>query len=144
MPLLQGQSVRLGNDRNDIDDLCELLQDDDINLLVSYSSRPAESATYRLQGVAGRVDEEETAVDPGIGDMFISERSKLLSQVGRVLVLDLLGSAFGRPTPNACSWTNVFHNRVPAVVVVDLVSVARGVDDVQPQPDSILNNDYAR
>jgi hypothetical protein len=37
----------------------------------------------------------------------------------------------------------VFHDRVPAVVVVDLVSVTRCIDDVQPQPDSILNDDYA-
>jgi hypothetical protein len=108
MPLLQGQGVRLGNDRNDIDDLCELLQDDDINLLVSYSSRPAESATYRLQGVAGRVDEEETAVDTGVGDVFISESSKLFSQVSRVLVLDLLWSAFGRPTPNPAAGLTCF------------------------------------
>jgi hypothetical protein len=94
MPFLQGQGVRLGNDRYDIDDLCELLQDDDVDLLVSYYSIPPRSVTYRLQGVAGRVDEEETTVDTGIGDMFISERSKLFSQVGRVLVLDLWMSAF--------------------------------------------------
>lgn len=49
--------------------------------------------TYRLQGVPGRVDEEQTAVNTGVGDMSVSKGSQLLSEVCRVLVLDLVDSA---------------------------------------------------
>jgi hypothetical protein len=35
IPLLKGQRVRLGNDRNDIDDLCKFLEHDNIDLRFS-------------------------------------------------------------------------------------------------------------
>jgi hypothetical protein len=49
--------------------------------------------THRLQGVTSRVDKEQTAVNTGVGDMSVSKSSKLLSKVGRVLILDLMISA---------------------------------------------------
>ena len=42
--------------------------------------------------MSSRVDEEQTTMDTGIGDMSISEGSKLLSEVSRVLVFDLVVS----------------------------------------------------
>jgi hypothetical protein len=39
--------------------------------------------------MSSRVDEEQTTMNTGIGDMSISKGSKLLSKVSRVLVFDL-------------------------------------------------------
>lgn len=36
---------------------------------------------------------------------------------------------------------DIFDNWVPASVVVDLVAIARGIDNVQPQTDTVLLND---
>jgi hypothetical protein len=42
--------------------------------------------------MSSRVDEEQTTMNTGIGDMSISKGSKLLSKVSRVLVFDLFVS----------------------------------------------------
>ncbi len=73
--LLQGQGVGLGNDGHDVDDIRKLLQHDDINW---------------LQGVARRLDEEQAAVDAGILDVPFTLGGELFSEVGRVLVFDVL------------------------------------------------------
>ncbi len=73
--------------------------------------------------MARGLDEEEAAVDAGVLDVSLALGGKLLAQVRRVLILDIL------------------DDRVPAPVVVDQVTVARGVDDVQPEPDAILLDD---
>ena len=75
IPLLKRQAVRLGNDRDDVDDLAQLLHDNDIN------------GTKR---VARRVDEEGCAVDTRVLDMAVALRSELLAQVRAVLVLNVL------------------------------------------------------
>lgn len=71
-PLLNGQAVALGDDGNDVDDLAELLHDDDIE---------------GPKGVAGRVDEEESAVDAGVDNVLVAHGGELFAEVGRVLVL---------------------------------------------------------
>lgn len=103
--LLEGERIRLGNDWDDIDNVRELLQDNNID---------------RLERVARGLDEEEAAVDAGILDISLSLSSKLLPEVCRVLVLDVL------------------HNWVPASLVVYLVTVTRGINNVQPQADTVL------
>lgn len=75
LALLQRQGVGLGNDRNNIDHIGELLQDDNVD---------------GLQGVARRLDEEQAAVNAGVLDVLVAVGSELLAQVGRVLVLDVL------------------------------------------------------
>lgn len=40
--------------------------------------------------MTGRLDEEQAAVDAGIGDVAVSLSMELLSKVGRVLILDVL------------------------------------------------------
>lgn len=106
--LLNSQGVSLGNDRHNVDNIGQLLQDDNIN---------------GLERVAGRLNEEQTGVDAGVGDVTLSLGGKLLSQVRGVLVLDVL------------------DDRVPTAVVVDKVAVAGGVDDVESQTDTILLNE---
>lgn len=76
-----------------------------------------------LEGVARGLDEEQTAVDAGVLDVALALGSQLLAQVGGVLVLD------------------VFDNGVPAAIVVDKISVARGVDNVEPEADAVLLDD---
>ena len=75
IPLLKRQAVRLGNDRDDVDNLAQLLHDNDIN---------------RAEGVARRVNEEEGAVDTGVLDVTVALRGELLAEVRAVLVLDVL------------------------------------------------------
>lgn len=106
--LLKGKGVRLGDNRDNVDDLAELLEDSDVD---------------GLEGVAGGVDEEDTAVDAGVGDEALTHGGQLLAEVSRVLVLDVL------------------DDRVPALVIVDEVSVTGGVDDVQLETDAVLNDD---
>jgi hypothetical protein len=73
--------------------------------------------------VAGGLNEEQAAVDAGVLDVALTLRGKLLSEVGRVLVLDVL------------------DDRVPAAVVVDQVTVTRSIDDVEAKTDAILLDD---
>jgi len=74
------------------------------------------------QRVSRRVDKEQRAVNPSVLDVAVSHRRQLFSQIRAVLVLD------------------VFDNRVPAVVIVDLISVTRRVNDVQPQPNTVFHD----
>lgn len=106
--LLNSQGISLGNDRHNVDNIGQLLQDDNINW---------------LERVARRLNEEQTGVDAGIGDVTLSLGGKLLSQVRGVLVLDVLDDG------------------IPTAVVVDKVAVAGGVDNVEPQTDTILLNE---
>lgn len=62
-------------------------------------------------------------MNAGILDVALTLSGKLLAKVCGVLVLDVL------------------HNWVPASVVVDLVSVTWGIDNVQAKTDAILLND---
>lgn len=108
LALLEGERVGLGDDGNNVDDIGQLLQNDNVD---------------GLEGVTRGLDEEQTAVDASVLDVALTLSSELLSQVGRVLVLDVLDDG------------------VPASVVVDQVAVAGGVDNVQAQPDTVLLDD---
>lgn len=79
-----------------------------------------QSATIR---VTRWLNEEQAAVDASVLDVALALGGELLSEVGRVLILD------------------VFDDGIPASVVVDLVSVARGIDDVEAESDAVLLND---
>lgn len=108
LPLLQGQTIGLGDDRNHVDRLAQLLEHDDIDW---------------LEGVTGGRDEVQAAVDAGVLDVALALCGELLSEVGAVLVLDVLDD-----------W-------VPAAVVVDEVAISRSVDDVQAEAHAVLLND---
>lgn len=73
--------------------------------------------------MTGWLDEEEAAVDAGILDVALALSGELLAEVCGVLVLDVL------------------HNWVPTSVVVDLVSITWGIDNVQAKTDAVLLND---
>jgi hypothetical protein len=108
LALLEGERVGLGDDRDDVDGLAQLLQNNNID---------------RLERVTSWGDEVQAAVDAGVLNVSLTLRGELLAQVGAVLVLD------------------VFHNGVPAAVIVNEVAVAGGVDDVQTQTNAILLDD---
>jgi len=71
---LRGQRVRLGNDRDYVDDLGQFLHNNDVN---------------RAEGVARGVDEEEAAVDTGVDNIAVTHGRQLLTEVGGMLVLDV-------------------------------------------------------
>jgi len=70
--------------------------------------------------MAGGLDEEQAAVDTGILNISLTLGCELLSEVCRVLVLDVL------------------DDRIPAPIVIDLVTITWGIDDVQPQTNAIF------
>lgn len=72
--LLQGERVGLSDDGDNVDHVGKLLQHDNVN---------------RLEGMARGLDEEEAAVNAGVLDIAFALGSQLLSQVRRVLVLDV-------------------------------------------------------
>jgi hypothetical protein len=80
-PLFHRQAVRLCNDRHYVHYLAQLLQHDDVD---------------RAQRMAGGINEEQRAVDPGILNVTVSHCRQLFSEVRAVLVFD------------------VFDDRVPA------------------------------
>lgn len=75
LPLLQGQTIRLGNHRHYIDRLRQLLQHHNVN---------------RLKRMTGRRNEVQAAVDAGILDVPLALRRELFAEVGAVLVFDVL------------------------------------------------------
>lgn len=105
LALFQSQRVGLGNDRDNVDDIRQLLQNDNVD---------------GLERVAGGLNEEQAAVDASVLNVTLTLGGEFLAQVSGVLVLDVLDDG------------------VPAAVVVDQVTVARGVNDVQAETDAVL------
>jgi len=62
-------------------------------------------------------------VDARVLEVSLTLGSELLTQVSAVLVLDVL------------------HDGVPATLIVDQVTVARGVDDIETETHSVLLDD---
>lgn len=115
LPLLQSQAIRLGNDRNNIDNLAQLLHDNHVNWAETVSSG---------------ADEVQAAVDAGILDVSVSHCGQLLAEVRAVLVLDVLDDRI--PAAIAISQvspTPDLPRHLPSLVV-DLVSESGGIDDV--------------
>lgn len=104
-PLLEGQAVALGNDWHHVDELAQLLQHDDVDW---------------LQGVPGRLNEEQTAMDPGVLQIFLTLCCELLPEICAMLILDVL------------------DNWVPAAIIVDEIAIARCIHDVEAQTHAIL------
>ena len=73
--------------------------------------------------MARGLNEEEAAVDSGILDITLSLSCEFLSEVCRVLVL------------------NVLDNWIPASIVVDLITISGGINNVQPQTNAIFFDD---
>ena len=136
--LLKRQAVRLGDDRDNIDDLAELLHHDDVD---------------GPEGVASRVDEEQAAVDTCVLDMTVTLRGELLAEVRAVLVLNVFDNRVPaeQHQKDALEWKRRVGYREEAgtgddipVFVVDLVTVARRVDDVEAKLHTVLDNDCTR
>lgn len=108
LTFFDGQAVALGNHGNHIDNIAKLLQDDNVN---------------RLERMTRWLNEEQAAMNAGVLNVTLALCSKLLVEIGTILVLD------------------VFDDGIPAAIVVYEVAVPRGVDDVEAQSDAILFND---
>ena len=73
--------------------------------------------------MTGWLNEKEAAVDSCVLNISFSLGSKFLSEIRRVLILDVL------------------HDWVPASIVVDLITISWCIDNVQSQTDTILLDD---
>ena len=134
----QGKAIGLGNDRHDVDDLTELLHDNDVD---------------GAQRVACGVDEVQAAVDTCVLDMAVTLRGELLAKVRAVLVLDVFDNRVPaeQHQGDALEWKRRVGCREDAgtgdditVFVVDLVTVARRVDDVEAKLHTVLDNNCIR
>jgi len=81
-PLLQCQTVCLGNDWHHVDEFAKLLQDNNVN---------------RLETVTSGLDEVQAAVNAGILDVAFALCRELFVQVGSILIFDVLDDWL--PTP---------------------------------------------
>ena len=75
LALLQSETVRLGNNRNDIDNFTEFFHDNHV---------------YRTERMTGWVDKVQAAVDARVLDVTVTHRRELLAEVCAVLVLNIL------------------------------------------------------
>lgn len=75
---------------------------------------------YRLEAVPSRLDEEQNTMDSSVGQILLSLGSKLLSQVVAMLILD------------------IFDNGIPALFIIDLISVSWSIDDVKLESHAIF------
>ena len=72
--------------------------------------------------MAGGLNEEEAAVNSGILNISFALSGEFFSKICGMLILDIL------------------DNWIPASIVIDLVAISRGINNVQPQTNSILLN----
>jgi hypothetical protein len=105
------------------------------------------NGTHGLQRMSSRVDEEQATVDPGIRDEPITLSRELFSEVSRILVFDLSSiptrSAWLHARMRAVSrGTYVSDDRLPTAFIVDLIAITGGINNVQLEPDSSLDDDY--
>ena len=131
LPLLKRQAVRLGDNGDNVHNLAELLHHNDID---------------RPEGVAGRVDEEQAAVDTRVLDMAVTLRGELLAEVRAVLVLDVLDDRIpakdkSQPKHTKAGLEDTWN---APVFVIDHVTVAWRVHDVQPQTYAIFTDNYKK
>ena len=75
LAFLQSETVRFGNNRDDIDDLTKFFH---------------HSHVYGAERMASRVDKVQAAVDTRVLDVTVTHRRELLAKVRAVLVLDIL------------------------------------------------------
>ena len=75
LAFLQSETVRFGNNGDDIDDLTKFFH---------------HSHVYGAERMASRVDKVQAAVDARVLDVTVTHRRKLLAKVRAVLVLDIL------------------------------------------------------
>lgn len=126
--LFQGKRVGLGNHRNNIDDLAQFFHNDNVN---------------RTELMARGVDKEQAAVNARVLNVSIAHGGKLFAEVRAVLVLDVLDNRVPAANP---SWLRVTRKRemyLPSLIV-DLVAVPGGINNVEFELDAILRNDYFR
>lgn len=122
--LLERKGVGLSNDRHDVDDVRQLLENNYIDGLESMSRW---------------LDEEEAAVDSGVLDVSLSLGGELLAEIGRVLVLDVLDDRV--PAAVNQRWNVLVDEVYSPSVIVDLVTITWCIHDIESQSNAVLLND---
>lgn len=123
LTLLHGEGVSLGDHWHHVDGLAQLLEHDNVDW---------------SQAMARRVDEVQTAVDARVLDVPTSDHQLCLRSFKYFLHSPFTLSCQLFPQVCGVLVLDVFDDRIPAAVVVDQVTIAGGVDDVEPKPDAVL------
>lgn len=150
LSLFQGQRVGLGNHRNNVDDIGELLEDDDIDWLQTrtgcqyrYSEHSLLVFFFNIR-MAGRLNKEQAAVNTSILDITLTLSCELFAEVGGVLIFDVFDNWVPAVSRNrlesVCKFSIERVHAIPSVIV-HLVAISGGVDNVQPQTDSVFLDD---
>lgn len=90
--------------------------------------------------MAGGVNEEESAVDTGVDNILVTHSSELFAEVSRVLVLERVSVELLKHR-NPKTHLDVFDDGVPAIFIVNLVSVTGGINNIQTEFYTILRDD---
>ena len=130
LAFLQSETVRFGNNRDDIDDLTKFFH---------------HSHVYGAERMAGRVDKVQAAVDTRVLDVTVTHRRELLAKVRAVLVLDILhnwvpATTLTVPRVKTSSLKTGTGRCDAPVFVVHLVTIARSIDDVKTQSHPVLRD----
>jgi len=94
--LVISETVRLGNNRNDIDNFAQFFHNNHV---------------YGAKRVSCRVDKVKAAVDARVLDVTVTHRSELLAKVRAVLVLDILDNRIPATTSTTVLSTTAFLER---------------------------------
>jgi hypothetical protein len=131
IPLRTRQAIRLGDNRHDINHLAQLLHDNHIN---------------RAERMSRGAEEVQAAVNTRVLNVSVPHRGKLFAQVRRVLVLDVFDYGIPAEKKKGPHFVNSGRaslgkrKRNGPSLVVDLIAIPGRIDDVQSQPNAILNN----
>lgn len=149
-PLLQRQGVGLCNDGDNVNYVGQFFQDNNVDGFKADKSVNQELFGFSVQRghirMTGGLDEEETAMDTGVLDVTFSLCSKFFAEVGGMLIFDVLDNRV--PTIQCVSLfisqaINAERQYIPSIVI-HLITIAWGIDNIQPEADAVLLNNYPK
>lgn len=93
--------------------------------------------------MARRINKVQAAMDTCILDISVAHGRQFFAQICTVLVFDVLN--YGIPTVYPIEKRLIIKgNRDLPSLVVDLVAITRGINNVESKSDAILNDDYIK
>jgi hypothetical protein len=92
--------------------------------------------------MAGWLNEEKTAVNTCVLNVAFPLSCEFLAEVGRVLILDVFDDGVPATTVSTNLSCLFLTREIVPSVIVDLITVSGGIDDVKPQTYTVFFDDY--
>ena len=131
LPFFHRQTVRLGDDWHDIDNLAQFLHHDDVD---------------RAKRVTSRVDEVQAAVNTCVLDVAVTNGCQLFAQVRAVLVLDVFDDSVPAENTSGYMLTTLGRHRTHQFSLLT-ISPYPGVSTMfnrRRTPFSVITGDEVR